>query len=47
MRNEEVVEDPLPMRSEEQPMDWELMEDIIEVFEIYKLLKKKIMHTII
>ena len=39
-QNEEVVEHPLPMRSEEQLADWELMEDSIEVLKIYKLLQR-------
>jgi hypothetical protein len=34
------VEHPLPMRSEEQLADWELMEDSIEVLKIYKLLQR-------
>jgi hypothetical protein len=38
--NEEVVEPPPSMRSEEQPTDWDLMEDSIEVFKIYKLLQR-------
>ena len=38
--NEEVVEHPLPMRSEEQPTDWDLMEDSIVVLKIYKLLQR-------
>ena len=40
MVKEEVVEHPLPMQSEEQSTDWELMEDSIEVFKIYKLLQR-------
>ena len=38
--NEEVVEPPPSMRSKEQPTDWDLMEDSIEVFKIYKLLQR-------
>ena len=38
--NEEVGDYPLPMQSEEQPMDWDLMEDSIVVFKIYKLLQR-------
>ena len=30
--NKEGVKRPLPMQSEEQPIDWDLVEDIIEVF---------------
>jgi hypothetical protein len=37
---EEVVEPPPPLQSDEQPIDWELMEDSIEVFKIYKLLQR-------
>ena len=40
MVKEEVVKDPLPMQSKEQPTDWDLMEDSIEVFKIYKLLQR-------
>ena len=37
---EEVVEPPLPIQSEKQPTDCDLMEDSIEVFKIYKLLQR-------
>ena len=40
MRKEEVEDYPLPMQSEEQSTDWDLMEDSIEVFKIYKLLQR-------
>ena len=40
MVKEEVVEHPLPMQSEEQSTDWELMEDSIQVLKIYKLLQR-------
>jgi hypothetical protein len=40
MLKEEVEEPPLPMQSKEQPTDWDLMEDSIEVFKIYKLLQR-------
>ena len=40
MIKEEVVEPPPPMQSEEQFTDWDLMEDSIEVFKIYKLLQR-------
>ena len=40
MVKEEVVEHPIPMQSEEQSTDWELMEDSIQVFKIYKLLQR-------
>jgi hypothetical protein len=40
MVKEEVVEHPIPMQSEEQSTDWELMEDSIEVLKIYKLLQR-------
>ena len=33
-------EHPPPMRSEEQPTDWDLMEDSNQVFKIYKLLQR-------
>ena len=39
-RCEEVVEHPLPLLSEEQLTDWELMEDSIVVLKIYKLLQR-------
>ena len=39
-RKEEVEEYPLPMRSDEQPTDRDLIEDSIEVFEIYKILQR-------
>ena len=39
-RYEEVVEHPLPMGSEKQPTDWDLMEDSIVVLKIYKLLQR-------
>ena len=35
---EEVEDHPLPMQSEEQLTNWELMEDSIVVLKIYKLL---------
>ena len=31
---------PIPMQSEEQPTDWELMEDSIVVLKIYKLIQR-------
>ena len=37
---EEVEEYQPPMQSEEQFTDWDLMEDSIEVFKIYKLLQR-------
>jgi hypothetical protein len=37
---EEVEEYQQPMQSEEQPTDWELMEDSIQVYKIYKLLQR-------
>jgi hypothetical protein len=37
---EEVEEYQQPLQSEEQPTDWDLMEDSIEVFKIYKLLQR-------
>ena len=37
---EEVEEYQQPMHSEEQSTDWDLMEDSIEVFKIYKLLQR-------
>ena len=40
MLKEEVLEYPLPIQNEEQPMDRELMEDSIQVFKIYKLLQR-------
>jgi hypothetical protein len=40
MVKEEVVEHPLPMQSEEQPTNWELMEDSIVVLKIYKLFQR-------
>ena len=40
MLKEEVLEYPLPIQNEEQPMDSELMEDSIQVFKIYKLLQR-------
>ena len=45
MIKEEVEEYQQPMQSEEQPTeeqptDWDLMEDSIEVFKIYKLLQR-------
>ena len=39
-KQEEVMEDPLPMQSVEQPIDRHLMEDSIVVFKIYKLLQR-------
>ena len=40
MVKEEVEEYQQPMQSEEQPTNWDLMEDSIEVFKIYKLLQR-------
>ena len=40
MREDEVEKYPLPLQSEEQPSDGELMEEIIVVFKIYKLLQR-------
>jgi hypothetical protein len=40
MVKEEVEEFQEPMQSEEQFTDWDLMEDSIEVFKIYKLLQR-------
>ena len=40
MVKEEVVEHPIPMQSKEQSTDWDLMEDSIEVFKIYKLFEE-------
>ena len=40
MVKEEVEEYPLPMHHEEQSIDRDLMEDSIQVFKIYKLLKR-------
>jgi hypothetical protein len=40
MVKEEVEDYPLPMQNKEQYTDWELMEDSIEVFKIYKLLQR-------
>lgn len=40
MVKEEVVEYPLPMHLEEQPIDRDLVEDSIQVFKIYKLLQR-------
>ena len=40
MVKEEVEEYQQPMQSEEQFTDWDLMEDSIEVFKIYKLLQR-------
>ena len=40
MREDEVEKYPLPLRSEEQPSDGELMVDSIVVFKIYKLLQR-------
>ena len=40
MQKAEVEDYPLPMQSEEQPTDRDLMEDSIEVFKIYKLLQR-------
>ena len=39
MRKEEVEDYPLPLQSEEQSTDLDLMEDSVEVFKIYKLLQ--------
>ena len=35
-----IDENQQPLQSEEQPTDWDLMEDSIEVFKIYKLLQR-------
>ena len=40
MREDEVEIYPLPLGSEEQPSDGELMEDSIVVLKIYKLLQR-------
>ena len=45
MVKEEVDEHPLPMQSEDQPIqtqptDCDLIEDSIQVFKIYKLLQR-------
>ena len=40
MFKEEVEKDPLPLQSEKQPTDYDLIEDSIEVFKIYKLLQR-------
>jgi len=40
MLKEEVLEYPLPIQNEEQPTDYDLIEDSIEVFKIYKLLQR-------
>jgi hypothetical protein len=37
---DEVVEHPLPIQIDEQPMDLDLMEDSIQVFKIFKLLQR-------
>ena len=39
-QDEEVVEHPLPTQIDEQLMDLDLMEDSIQVFKIFKLLKQ-------
>jgi hypothetical protein len=36
----EVIEHPLPIQIDEQPMNLDLMEDIIQVFKIFKLLQR-------
>ena len=40
MLKEEVVQYQLPLLHQEQPTDWQLMEDSIQVFKIYKLLQR-------
>ena len=40
MVKEEVEKDPLPLQSEKQPTDYDLIEDSIEVFKIYNLLQR-------
>ena len=40
MFKEEVEEYPLPIQSDKQPTDCDLMEDSIEVFKIYNLLQR-------
>ena len=40
MVKEEVEDYPLPMQHEDQSKDWDLMEDSIQVFKIYKLLQR-------
>ena len=37
---DEVVEHPLPIQINEQPMDLDLMEDSIQIFKIFKLLQR-------
>ena len=39
-QKEEVDDHPLPMRNVKKPMDWDLMEDSIDVLKIYKLLQR-------
>jgi hypothetical protein len=36
----EVIEHPLPIQIDEQPMNLDLMEDSIQVFKIFKLLQR-------
>ena len=38
-QDEEVVEHPFPIQINEQPTDWDLIEDSILVLKIYKLLQ--------
>ena len=38
--NVEVIEHPLPIQIDEQPMNLDLMEDSIQVFKIFKLLQR-------
>ena len=38
-QDEEVVEHPFPIQIDEQPTDWDLIEDSILVLKIYKLLQ--------
>ena len=37
IQKEEVVEHTLPISSEEQPLDLELVEDSIQIYKIFKL----------
>ena len=38
--NVEVIEHPLPIQIDEQPMNLDLMEDSIQVYKIFKLLQR-------
>jgi len=40
MGKEEVEECPLPLQSDKQPTDCDLMEESIQVFKIFKLLQR-------